>query len=246
MKAQMVFQRYEQKYLITHRQKELLLDAMRPYMSIDRYGRSTIRNVYFDTDTFRLIRRSIEAPVYKEKLRIRSYQRTSPGDEVFVELKKKYKKIVFKRRMLLPEQPAIDWLGGRGDILLPDTQIAREIHYFRDFYGLFRPTVFLAYEREAYYCHDGGDFRVTFDENIRARTARLTTAADDAGQALLTDDAVLMEIKTVGGIPLWMISVLSEQRIFRTPFSKYGTAYREIVFQKGGLIHAELAVSGNF
>lgn len=246
MKAQMVFKRYEQKYLITHSQKQVLLSAMQPYMSLDEYGRTTIRNVYFDTDSFRLIRRSIERPVYKEKLRIRSYGKTPPGADVFVELKKKYKKVVFKRRMLLPEHTAIDWLGGSNDVSLPDTQITREISYFRDFYGRCRPSMFLAYEREAYYSRDGSAFRVTFDENIRARTVRLTTEADDSGQLLLDEDAVLMEIKAVGGIPLWMTSVLSAQHIYKTSFSKYGTAYREIILQKGGHIDAKLNVSGDF
>ena len=98
MAYQATFKRYEIKYLLTKQQKQAVLQAMEPYMRLDSYGRTTIRNIYFDTDTYRLIRRSLEKPAYKEKLRIRSYRTAAPDDPVFVELKKKYKSVVYKRR----------------------------------------------------------------------------------------------------------------------------------------------------
>lgn len=245
MNPQMVFRRYEQKYLLTQTQRDLLLRAMGPHMRNDEYGRTTIRNVYFDTENFRLIRRSIEKPVYKEKLRIRSYKETRPSENVFVELKKKYKKVVFKRRILLPEQDAMDWLC-HGHITPGNTQIVREIEYFRDFYSPLRPAVFLAYERDAYFDRSGRDFRITFDENIRARTTELSTGMDAGGELLPMGDMILMEIKTAGGIPLWMTRLLSEQQLFCTSFSKYGMVYREIVFPKGGHQYAGISVSRAF
>ena len=87
MAYQTVFRRYELKYMLTREQKQMLLQAMAPYMAMDAYGRSTIRNIYFDTDTYRLIRRSVEKPAYKEKLRLRSYAQASRDSTVFVELK---------------------------------------------------------------------------------------------------------------------------------------------------------------
>ncbi len=98
MNYQQIFKRYEIKYLLSMQEKEFILETMKPYMRLDRYGHSTIRNVYFDTDTFRLIRRSLEKPVYKEKLRLRSYGVPGIYDEVFLEIKKKYNGIVNKRR----------------------------------------------------------------------------------------------------------------------------------------------------
>lgn len=74
MAYQSVFKRYELKYMLTKEQKQKVLEAMDPYMALDQYGRTTIRNIYFDTDNYRLVRRSIEKPAYKEKLRIRSYR----------------------------------------------------------------------------------------------------------------------------------------------------------------------------
>lgn len=104
MAYQATFKRYEIKYLLTQAQKEEILRAMAPYMKLDKYGRTTIRNIYFDTDSYRLIRRSLEKPAYKEKLRVRSYQTASGEDPVFVELKKKYQSVVYKRRLVLPER----------------------------------------------------------------------------------------------------------------------------------------------
>lgn len=86
MAYQNVFKRYEVKYLITDEQKKKLLNVMEPYMKIDKYGKTNIRNIYFDTDTYELIRKSIEKPMYKEKLRVRSY-----GSHTFCQRKKSTK-----------------------------------------------------------------------------------------------------------------------------------------------------------
>ena len=229
MTYQAVFKRYELKYLLTQAQKQIILRAMEPYMQLDKYGRTTIRNIYYDTDDYLLIRRSIEKPVYKEKLRIRSYQRANPDSTVFVELKKKYQSVVYKRRISLPEKSAMEWIS-QDHHCHDGTQIASEIEYFIDYYKTLHPVVYLSYEREAYYCKDGSDFRVTFDDTILCRQEDLSLEAEAYGTLLLPDGAILMELKCSGGIPLWMTGVLSEQHIYKTSFSKYGTAYRTIIF----------------
>lgn len=238
MNSQAVFQRYEIKYLLSRSQKEAVLEAMKPYMERDAYGRSTIRNIYYDTDNYRLARRSGEQPVYKEKLRVRSYGPAGPADEVFVELKKKYEGVVYKRRIHIPEQAAMSYLTGKADA--PDrSQITEEIDYFLKFYRTLAPKVFLSYEREAYYTTEPGEFRVTFDENILWRETDLSLGKGVYGDPILKPGQTLMEIKTPGGIPLWMVKVLSEEEIRKTSFSKYGNAYTEIYNrEKGELIYA--------
>ena len=146
MASQTIFKRYELKYMLSLEQKERVLEAMAAYMTLDKYGRTTIRNIYFDTDTYLLIRRSIEKPIYKEKLRMRSYQGTNSDDSVYLELKKKYKHVVYKRRMALPNQESLAWLSGDNH---KTTQIANEIKYFLRLYGTLQPKLFLSYEREA-------------------------------------------------------------------------------------------------
>mgnify|MGYP002800918178 FL=1 len=171
MSFQTVFQRYELKYLLTQEQKKKILQAMAPYMELDQYGRTTIRNLYFDPGNYRLARHSIEKPSYKEKLRVRSYSQADPESPVFVELKKKYRNVVYKRRIALPEKEAMEWL--QGGSCSQDVQISREVDYFLSYYRNLAPVVFLSYEREAFF---------------------------------------------------------SEERIYKTSFSKYGTAYQSMIY----------------
>lgn len=135
------------------------------YMRPDPYGLTTIRNLYYDSDHYRLIRRSIEKPVYKEKLRLRGYGNTLPDSPVFVELKKNYKKIVYKRRLSMSEREATAWLAG---ISVPSDRslIACEIEYVLHYYESLHPVVFLVYDRSAYFGKEDATFRITFDKNI--------------------------------------------------------------------------------
>ena len=239
MAFQTVFKRYELKYMLTIAQKEKILEAMAPYMKLDKYGRTVIRNIYFDTENYRLIRRSIEKPAYKEKLRIRSYSQATSDSTVFVELKKKYDKVVYKRRIALTEGEAMAWVTGK--IPSPvSTQISREIDYFIGFYEKLKPSVFLSYEREAYYERGGGDFRVTFDDMILCRQNDLSLCSEAYGTPILPEGMVLMELKCSGGIPLWMADVLSREKIYKTSFSKYGTAYTNLIYPDIHLLNSNI------
>ena len=229
MDAQMTFKRYELKYMLSRRQTAELKETMEGHLALDQFGHSVIRNIYFDTDSYRLIRRSIEKPAYKEKLRMRSYKRTTSDSPVFVELKKKYKGVVYKRRVSLPEEDALNWLCQRG-VVPEETQITNEIQYFMEYYETLHPTVFLSYEREAYYAKDGSSFRITFDDHILCRRTNLSLQDAIGGTPILEDGLVLMEIKCAGGIPLWLTQVLSREHIYKTSFSKYGTAYQKLIY----------------
>lgn len=231
MTYQAVFKRYELKYLLSFQQKQKVLRKMEPYMQPDRYGHTVIRNIYFDTDSYRLIRKSLEKPVYKEKLRLRSYSRAEPNSEVFVELKKKFDSVVYKRRLSMSEKEAMDWVCGPGPCKY-DTQISKEIDYFLQYYTPLRPTVFLSYERDAFYCRQDSDFRVTFDEAVLCREEDICLESEIYGTPLLDDGMTLMEIKCSGGIPLWMTEVLTRECIYKTSFSKYGTAYQKMIYPK--------------
>lgn len=228
MSYQMIFKRYEMKYFLTRQQQKELLKVMKPYMRPDDFGHTVIRNLYFDTDNYRLIRRSLEKPVYKEKLRIRSYHKADPDSTVFVELKKKYRSVVYKRRVALSEKEALGWIC-EGNYCLKHSQIAKEIEYFRTFYNTLRPACLLSYERDAYYALSGDGFRITFDSHIIGRGEDLSLDSDVWGTQLLEEGKVLMEVKTAGGIPMWLTDFMTKNQIYKTSFSKYGEAYcREI------------------
>ncbi|MBQ7920792.1 MAG: polyphosphate polymerase domain-containing protein [Lachnospiraceae bacterium] len=226
MGNQMVFKRYEIKYLLTKEQVRLVKEKMARYMMADIHGRNTIFSLYYDTPDFLLARRSMEKPIYKEKLRLRSYGRAKPDTEVFVEIKKKYKGIVYKRRISMAKETSDRYLL-KGE-QVQDNQISREIDFFMKRYGNLAPRVLLSYEREAYYAKDNHEFRVTFDENILWRDEDMDLEKDVYGEAILPEDMALMEVKTADAIPLWFVEILSDLKIYKTSFSKYGNAYKMI------------------
>lgn len=232
--AQEVFKRYEKKYLLSMEQYEGLKKGLREKMSKDSYGEYTICNIYFDTKDFELIRTSIEKPVYKEKLRLRSYGVPKRDDTVFIEIKKKYDGVVYKRRveMTLKDAEAYLYHGIHPD---KHCQIMRELDWFTSRYQL-TPTVYLAYDREAYLGNEDTQLRVTFDRNIRTRNYNLRLGEKDEGKMILSKNEILMEVKIPGVIPLWMSHLFSELSIFPISFSKYGTYYMK---QADGIMKGE-------
>ena len=226
----LTFKRYEKKYLLSARKFELLWERMREHLVPDQYFRSTVCSVYYDSDDFSLIRQSLERPVYKEKLRLRSYGVPGPDDGVFVELKRKFRGVVYKRRMLLSAAEAEAWLAGRA-APAEDGQIRREIDFFLQTHPV-SPKVFIACDREAWVDREIPDLRFTFDRDLRWRDDALSLTAGSGGKPLLDPGEVLMEIKIPEAAPLWLAHLLSELEIFPTSFSKYGTCYRRELLEK--------------
>ncbi len=223
-----IFQRHELKFLVTEEQRSSLEAAFADRMVPDPHGESTVCNVYYDTPDYRLIRTSLEKPVYKEKLRLRSYGPAAPEREVFLELKKKYKGIVYKRRVSLPLQSAEDYFAGRAP--LPALgQIGREIEYFNKFYGSLLPALYLCYDRTAFFSRESTDLRVTFDRNICWRQEGVSLSSPVGGRQVLPAGYSLMEIKAAAAIPLWLVELLGRFGIRQTSFSKYGEAYKTIL-----------------
>lgn len=220
----MTFKRREIKYLLDDDVYNSLKERLQARLVEDEYGRSTICNIYYDTPDFRIIRKSLEKLVYKEKLRLRSYGTAGAEDKVFVELKKKYNGIVYKRRETLTLAQSDEYLAGHTKAPC-DTQIFREIDWFRDYYGNLKPAMYISYEREAYYSLENPDLRITFDRNIMYRSYNLSLAAGVEGESILEPGQHLMELKAGGAIPVWLTKILDELGIYPASFSKYGRAY---------------------
>lgn len=224
MPYQDVFQRYEKKYLLTPAQYERLLPCLDTHMKPDPYGESMVRNLYFDTPDYRLIRMSLDKPIYKEKLRLRCYGTPEDQSPAFVELKKKYKGIVFKRRVDLPLAQAEAYLL-RGQTPHREGQIFREIDWFLRYYPGLAPRMFIGYQRRAFYGIQDLGLRVTFDSQIGWRTDCLRLQEGGWGRMLLAPGQQLMEIKIPGAMPLWLARVLGALAIYPVSFSKYGQGF---------------------
>lgn len=220
-----VFKRYELKFLLTTEQYRQIRERMEEFMRADKYGESDILNIYYDTPDYRLVRRSLEKPIYKEKLRVRSYGVATKDSDVFVEIKKKYHSVVYKRRIVEKEGNLSSILSGDGG----NTQIGKEIDYFIRLYHELSPKMVISYRREAFYAKNDGEFRMTFDRNILWRDYDLSLRRGIYGLPVLPDGIVLMEVKTSGAIPLWLTQFLSANAVYKTSFSKYGTAYLQFL-----------------
>ena len=228
--TRLTFKRNEKKYLLSPERYEALWAELAPRLVPDEYFSSTVCSVYYDSDDYELIRRSIEAPVYKEKLRVRSYGVPAPDGTVFVELKKKFKGTVYKRRVQTTAERAEAWLAGRSPAP-EDGQVCREIDWFLRMHEPV-PKIFIACDREAYVADGAPELRFTFDRSIRWREEELSLCAGTHGTPLLGGGQVLMEIKIPDAAPLWLADMLSRLEVFPTGFSKYGNCYRSELVQK--------------
>ncbi len=233
-----VFNRYEKKYLIDAKDFKWLLEKLKERMEPDKYNKDgrlyNISNIYYDTPDDALIRASIEKPVYKEKLRLRSYGVPGIYDEVFLEIKKKYNGMVNKRRTCLRLKEAYDLLDNGikpEDSFGINKQVLEEIRYLLKIYKPV-PKVYLTYDRMAFFDREDDDFRVTFDTNIRTRRYDVGLEKGSHGELLIGNALWLMEVKSSKAIPLWFTKLLEEKNIKSVSFSKYGTEYKKYIIEK--------------
>lgn len=232
-----VFNRYENKFLLTPENYHIVTEAISEHMSLDAFNQKhdfyTICNIYYDTNDHYLIVRSLDGPVYKEKLRLRAYGVPGREDQVYLEIKKKYKGMVNKRRTNLTLEEAYQFLEtGVKPEYKPymNKQVLNEIEFFLKRYQL-KPALYLAYDRKAYFGKENKELRITFDTNIRSRRSELGLELGNQGESLLEDDSWLMEIKTCNTLPLWLTKILTDHKIYKTSFSKYGREFEKNVAQ---------------
>ncbi len=220
-----VMKRYELKYILSPEQTEYFKERIKGHMEIDRFGLTSIASLYYDTPNYRLIRASIEKPPFKEKIRLRSYGLATESSPVFLELKRKAYGIVYKRRVQSTIPLVKSFFDREGDICAGG-QINREITRFRDYYQELVPACLIIYDRVAYYQPDG-DLRLTIDHNPRYRWDQLNLTSSMEGISLLQEGYTILEVKVQQAIPLWLTDILSEGKIYKNSFSKYGTAYKQ-------------------
>lgn len=222
-----IFKRAEKKFVIDAKQMEVVLSAFEDRLVPDSYGESIISNIYYDTPSYRLIRTSLQKPVYKEKLRLRAYGKVEVDTPSFVEIKKKYKGIVYKRRIALPYEQALEYLNGQQQLSNPG-QISKEIDWFKSYYQGLKPSMFISYKRKAFYDKDNPDFRITFDTEICWRNYDLDLKKGVYGHYLTQEGQYVMEIKIKDAFPVELAEILSEAGIFHTSYSKYGNAFLQM------------------
>ena len=227
------FKRREMKFLLDEAEYSKMINAISEFMTADEYGIHTILNIYLDNSNNDLIRSSLGKPVFKEKVRLRSYGTAQDNSKAFLEIKKKYRGITYKRRLEQPYKELFDYIteGKKPEMR---GQVFEELDYLIKRMGL-KPKIVICYDRQAFYGNDDKEFRLTFDGNIRYRRNDLDLRSGDYGDYLLSQPFRVMEVKSVGAIPLRLVKKLSEFKIYHGSFSKYGSIYMNEVRQKIGV-----------
>ena len=219
------FKRHEEKYLVSKEQGVALKEVFSAHMEPDRFDNYLVQNLYYDTLNWDIIRSSLNKPLYKEKMRLRCYDIPDANSTVFLELKKKFKGTVYKSRVSFPfnelSYRCVQDIAANGD-----SPVSRELHFYMQRNAVL-PRTYIAYRRSAF--SGENELRVTFDTEIRYRLNRLDFQNPDEGYLILPQNTMLMEIKTLGGMPLWLARMLSEHGIFPASFSKYGKCYSSFI-----------------
>lgn len=232
-----VFNRYEKKYVISEEVYQRLKPILEDYMEVDAHSRNgdfyTICNIYYDSPSNEIVRKSIDKPAYKQKLRLRGYGVAGNKDKVYLEIKKKFNGLVNKRRTSLLLEDAYEYFEKRKKPEIKsymNEQILTEIDYMVQGYSL-QPALFLSYDRNALFGIDEPEFRITFDTNIRTRRYDLGLDYGTYGDLMLPPNYWIMEAKMENAAPLWFAQILSANKIYPTSYSKYGTEYQKYILQ---------------
>ena len=220
-----IFKRLEVKFLLTQEQYISTHKLISAHATADAYGDYLVQSIYYDTDNWDIIRNSIEKPAFKQKMRLRCYGIPGNSSTVFLELKKKYQGIVYKRRLALPLQKN---LNIRNEISKNNSLTGKEFAFYLKNTNVYE-RAHVSYNRKAFENDIG--FRVTFDSDIRFRTNTLDYQNPQGGLTILPPELIIMEVKTIGGIPLWLVNFLSENKIYPHSFSKYGEGYKKYILK---------------
>ena len=228
--SQQIFRRKETKYLLTEQQVADLICLIEPNLKKDKYFKGTNCSIYFDSKNRYLAIHSLEKPLYKEKVRVRSYGVPNLNDTVFLEIKKKYNGIGNKRRIPIKLNDFYYYLE-TGELENSTKATKKELDVCINRYNL-KPTLFLAYDRHSYCGKDDKSFRLTFDRNVRSREDNLRLEKGDHGEKYFDDNTVVMEVKALGAYPMFFVRALSQLKIYPASFSKYGRVTEKILSSK--------------
>ena len=216
-------QRKEVKYRLNKDQLVYFLDTIKDYVKEDEYGLTSVASIYFDTPNYTLINKSLDKPVYKEKLRLRSYGLANQDSTTYLEIKRKVEGVVYKRRIALKENEAYEMMN---NFSTRNDQVSKEIQELVIKYHNLKPQYLIIYDRLSYY-QEGSDIRITIDQNPRYRTNDVNLHTSMEGTSLMDNKGAILEIKVQNAIPLWLTKILTKGHIYQSSFSKVGEAHKK-------------------
>lgn len=187
------FLRVEEKFRLSSAQAEQFLIAARDHLTPDIYPEYDLNTIYYDTPDFYLINHCLNHPLYRLKLRLRSYGNPAVGAPVFLETKQRLGDWGEKRRVALTYNEQFS-CALKPDDLPRDGQIAGELRQVLETYAV-EPKVFIAYHRMAFAADN--DLRITLDTRIRSRMKNVNLVLDGTETPLASaPEVLLMEVRT--------------------------------------------------
>lgn len=248
--------RHELKYLITHSQRDAIIEALADHTEADQHstvadsptvvdaspsgiypahmGAYTIASLYYDTPNYKAYWDKVDGHRNRRKVRVRVYgdQNVSTETLCYVEIKQRLNTMMTKRRVVLPYAAAVDLAAYPTllpDVAPEDQPILREIAYLQTTLHL-QPACVVTYQRLALNgLEPYGDLRVTFDTELRGRIHDLSllSPGTTVGQSFLHPHFCIMEIKVNQSVPYWLGTVINQQRCPARRISKYCMALQQ-------------------
>ncbi|HLR53273.1 MAG TPA: polyphosphate polymerase domain-containing protein [Pseudogracilibacillus sp.] len=246
-----IFTRKEQKYLITVQQYDALIDQMRLHMRPDKNGQNgyyTVTSLYFDNADHAIYYETKNKLKFRQKLRLRVYDDATLYNRAFFEIKQKHKKVVNKRRMLLPLSEAYRYLKESpithvDQLESSNPQVFQEIDHFRRLYRL-EPEMIISYDRHALHGIEDENLRVTFDLNLRCRNYDLNLEHGSYGKHVIDSNLVVLEVKVDHSVPLWLTRLLQDLQCEQKSASKYCTSFETLQQNDFYRPYQEQAIAG--
>lgn len=220
--------RHDIKYIIDEKtvgelRKCLLANNMRKQI----HDSDLVVSAYCDTDDFASIRKCIDDPKHKEKIRIRSYGPIGDDDLAYLEIKRKENGLLTKRRVKVRYGDIPGILSGSQKM---QGEFGDELDDFLSRYPNSEPRIRISYERESYKAEDeSSDLRVTLDHDIRYKVGKGIRLDGSDGTCLMSPRRYIIEIKTLGETPKWLDMFFKSRSLKPRSYSKYAKAYTKAV-----------------
>lgn len=223
MEKQINMYRHEIKYFINKRHASELSLFLSRCLNIDsntkKGGSYWVRSLYFDTLSNKEYYEKILGYNTRKKIRLRIYDTSTTT--VKLEVKNKYNNYILKETVGISREDANKLIQGDSNCLLPYNQNTTNKVYAFMHRNLYRPTVIIDYQREAYF-YPFKNIRITIDKDLSAAYGTSDLFSGNLCMVpVYNKDIFILEIKYDHMIPVFIKKVLSYYAIQKSQISKY-------------------------
>ncbi|MFH0874133.1 MAG: polyphosphate polymerase domain-containing protein [Candidatus Komeilibacteria bacterium] len=226
------FRRYEFKYQLPRGTAEKIMPELRDYMVWDPFSELCptkdylISSLYLDNIGKACYFEKLAGLNYRKKLRLRFYEPTiSDTTPIYLEIKRRLGMVILKDRLRLTADEARGLLKRRGyqalqQRLKPEQRAVLEEFVWLKEYNSMQPELIVSYRRKALQGKVLKDFRVTFDSDICAASARDLDSTRTAMKPLYPG-LIILEVKYNNIVPAWFYAIIQKYKLTALPYSKY-------------------------